>query len=355
MQMGRWFGYRPGYTHLCRVYAPATIVENFRTIALATEELRREFSRMCFLGKRPTEYGLRVREPRADLLVTAMNKMRRGESVRVHFAESLVSSLDIPKASVLENYRAFVDLLDAVEADLGVPIPGNKLVSGQKGSFHHRWEEVESTRVVEFLKRYRASANVCFQATSNGTTSDGATMIARFVESMNRKGELTEWTVAVIGSQMEGRAIPGREYKMVSRSIDKKKAASRPDQYVFQGVAMGQDEAIDLSRTEYDGAEAQHALYEQQDERASKAAFFRLHRPATRGLLLLYPIVPRGEDGPVPPLEAGAVIGVAVSFPSSAHDVGEEYVCNPKMLEELYGRDFAEDTVRDAAEEAQAI
>ncbi len=345
MQMGRWFGYRPGYAHLCRVYAPAAIVQNFRTIALATEELRREFSRMCFLNKRPTQYGLRVREPRADLLVTAMNKMRRGESVRVHFAESLVSSLDIPMNAADSNHRAFVKLVDAMEKEHGRPATGPTMVSGEKGSsYHYRWEGVDAEYVVEFLKRYRASVNVCFEE-----MSDGSTMIARFVESMIAKGELTEWTVALIGSsKMDRRAIEGRDYRAVNRNIDVDKAKVRANQHVFQSVAMGQDEAIDLTRTEYEQA---LSLYEQSQERASRAGFFRMMRPPERGLLLLYPIIPHRDDQNVSVSEP--VIGVAVSFPSSMNDAGQDYVCNPRMLAELYGADFADDAQRDANEEAQ--
>jgi len=344
MQMGRWFGYRPGYAHFCRVYAPAAVVQNFRTIALATEELRREFSRMCFLNKRPTQYGLRVREPRADLLVTAMNKMRRGESVRVHFAESLVSSLDIPVPAAADNHRAFVALVDHLEKEHGRPAPGPEMASGVKGSYHHRWEGVEAESVVEFLKLYRANVNVCFDA-----TSDGSTMIARFVESMNGKGELTEWTVALISSSaMEERAIADREYRALNRNIDQGKAKVRANQYVFQGVAMGQDEAIDLTAAQY--AEAL-ALHEQSEGRASKAGFFRLKRPPERGLLLLYPIIPRRDNVNIAvPLP---VIGVAVSFPSSTRDLGQDYVCNPRMLTELYGAEFADDAQRDENEETR--
>ncbi|MDB5809791.1 MAG: endonuclease [Betaproteobacteria bacterium] len=345
MQMGRWFGYRPGYAHLCRVYAPPAIVQNFRTIALATEELRREFSRMCFLNKRPTEYGLRVREPRADLLVTAMNKMRRGESVRVHFAESLVSSLDIPTAAAEANYSAFVRLVDAMEKESGQPVTGPTMVSGEKGSsYHYRWDAVDAEYVVEFLKRYRANVNVCFEE-----MNDGSTMISRFVESMNSKGELTGWTVALIGSsKMTRRAIDGREYRALNRNIDSDKATTRVNQHVFQSVAMGQDEAIDLTRTQYEEA---LSLYEQSEKRASKAGFFRMKRPPERGLLLLYPIIPRRDEEEL--RVAHPVIGVAVSLPSSTNDVGQDYVCNPRMLAELYGAEFADDSQRDAIEEAQ--
>ncbi|MBU2741307.1 Z1 domain-containing protein [Acidithiobacillus albertensis] len=42
MQMGRWFGYRPGYIDLCRLYTTGDLVEWFGHIADASEELREE-------------------------------------------------------------------------------------------------------------------------------------------------------------------------------------------------------------------------------------------------------------------------------------------------------------------------
>ncbi len=338
MQMGRWFGYRPGYAHLCRVYAPRVVVANFRRIALATEELRREFSRMCFLRKRPTEYGLRVREPRVDMLVTAMNKMRRGETVRVHFAESLASSLDIPHAAAPENHRAFVALVDRLESEHGIPAPASEMAGGEKGSYHHRWENVGSGAVTDFLKRYRATANVCFDG-----TADGSSMVARFIESMNRNGELGTWTVAIVGnSQKKNPAIAGRGYFTVNRNIDKGKSAARRNQHVFQGVAMGQDEAIDLNPEQYRKAVADAKLI---GDGRSRAAFYRINRPSERGLLLLYPIIPVLNDQEIAVPES--IIGVAVSFPSSDHDHGQDYVCNPRMMAELFGEQFAEDAERD--------
>lgn len=344
MQMGRWFGYRPGYAHLCRVFAPATVVQNFRKIALATEELRREFSRMCYLNKRPTEYGLRVREPRIDMLVTAMNKMRRGETVRVHFSESLVSSLDIPHAAAAQNYSSFAKLVGRLDREHKRIGGSPTMASGERGtSYHHRWEGVGSEAVLEFLREYRASANVCFAPDSGGVTR-----IAEYVRAMVGKGELGTWTVALVGtSRNERAAIPDTEYRIVRRNLDAGKQAVRKNQYTFQGVAMGQDEAIDLDEKEYADALAEA---ERSGDRRSRAAFYRLNRPATRGLLLLYPIIPVNPEGKDLDLE-NPVIGVAVSFPKSDRDEGQEYVCNPRMLAELFGEQFAEDVARDDEED----
>ena len=60
MQMGRWFGYRPGYLDLCRLYTSPDLINWFEHIADASEELREEFDFMAQTGLTPEQYGLRV-------------------------------------------------------------------------------------------------------------------------------------------------------------------------------------------------------------------------------------------------------------------------------------------------------
>ncbi|MEQ1673192.1 MAG: Z1 domain-containing protein, partial [Hyphomicrobium sp.] len=61
MQMGRWFGYRPGYLDLCRLYMTKELRDWFCHITEASEELRREFDHMALLNQTPKDYGLKVR------------------------------------------------------------------------------------------------------------------------------------------------------------------------------------------------------------------------------------------------------------------------------------------------------
>jgi predicted dehydrogenase len=42
MQMGRWFGYRPGYMDACRLFITAELQEWYQYVACATLELRRD-------------------------------------------------------------------------------------------------------------------------------------------------------------------------------------------------------------------------------------------------------------------------------------------------------------------------
>jgi hypothetical protein len=61
MQMGRWFGYRPDFEELCRIYMTEEASSWYAHISRVTEELREEFSRMEKAKMTPIDFGLCVR------------------------------------------------------------------------------------------------------------------------------------------------------------------------------------------------------------------------------------------------------------------------------------------------------
>ena len=83
MQMGRWFGYRPGYEDLCRVHLSEDSINWYAHISNASEELRQQIRQMRKDGLSPKDFGLYVKDHPDRLLVTAANKMRSGETVTV--------------------------------------------------------------------------------------------------------------------------------------------------------------------------------------------------------------------------------------------------------------------------------
>jgi hypothetical protein len=354
MQMGRWFGYRPGYAHLCRVFAPQSIIGNFRTIVLATEELRREFARMAFLHKTPTEYGLRVREPRGDLLVTALNRMRRGQTVRIHFAESLISGLEYRDEDLPQNYEAFQRLIADMNQARGQPRRVDANGASDPAGSTRIWDGVPVDCVLRFLGGYSAVNNACLDR----ATSTGKCLLQAYLETVHSHGDLDRWTVAVIGSQRGDRLVEGMDnaFRPVSRSrlmlegnrCEEPIVAGRVS---FKAVAMGQDEAIDLTLAQRESVDRQ---YLSDPSRLSRAELYRSHRPSTRGLLLLYPIVPttpvaakkHGKQSDYLWNGKAPLIGVAVSLPDSQHDMGCDYVCTRQKMRELFG-ELADDLERD--------
>ena len=83
MQMARWFGYRPSYEDLCRLYLPPRSVDHYDFVKEATEELRTEIKRMQLLGMTPRDFGLRVRHSPAIIQITSANKMRNATSLTI--------------------------------------------------------------------------------------------------------------------------------------------------------------------------------------------------------------------------------------------------------------------------------
>ena len=101
MQMGRWFGYRPGFEDLCRVYLSRDSINWYAHIADAADELTQQVKRMRRDGLSPKDFGLYVRSHPDSLLVTAANKMRSGEEITIEqsfsgvLIESYIVSTDV--------------------------------------------------------------------------------------------------------------------------------------------------------------------------------------------------------------------------------------------------------------------
>lgn len=75
MQMCRWFGYRPGYEDLCKLFITPESREWYTFISEAIEELYKELDLMSKLKKSPSEFGLKVREHPGALQITAEQKI----------------------------------------------------------------------------------------------------------------------------------------------------------------------------------------------------------------------------------------------------------------------------------------
>lgn len=82
LQMGRWFGYRPGYEDLFKVWMAEDTIDWYGYITDAINELKQELYKMKRQNLTPKEFGLKVRQAPGSLLITARNKMRTGTIVK---------------------------------------------------------------------------------------------------------------------------------------------------------------------------------------------------------------------------------------------------------------------------------
>jgi hypothetical protein len=363
MQMGRWFGYRPAYLDLCRLFTIRTLKNWYRHIALAEEELRREFDYMVAAGLTPANYGLRVRTHPDGMTVTALNKMSHGRTLELSWAGVLAQTTHLPKDpdSIAANLRATQTLL----SQLSKPIHG---AERQTRVWRGGWEAV--ARFAEGLQFPPASARASGE------------QLAKYIRKQANKSpsELTTWTVALISNAQtttdRHRDIGEFSVGMIERSpesqADKSFALRKAN--ILNPVDEGRDfdeEVFDQAWYDAIGGKPELSddmdwLREQIGHLASDVALaltlrwqegekpkirkpvkgettrangrvLRLLRPTDRGLLLIYPVMPpvevsADESQPAEPTgldpKGPPIIGVAFSFPASHTALGVEYRVN---------------------------
>jgi hypothetical protein len=343
MQMGRWFGYRPGYLDLCRLYTTSELVEWFGHIADAAEELREEFDLMAVSGATPREYGMKV-QSHPVLMVTSPLKMRTAKNLMLSFSGQLLETVSLFKSDkeLKINLEATKTLVEAMGKpnEVGPTRLRDGKVHNWKGGF--LWSNIPADFIVDFLLSYK---------TNREARKVVSPMLAEFVRSMVSIGELTRWTVALIGvdsSENLYEYSPIVRISMNKRSADKQ----RLDRYAIGRVLDPKDEAIDLDEAEWkaalkitrdarklDAARLQDAKEPELPNgpaiRKVRGGFEGFAGHPERGVLLIYTLNPEeaGIDLPkdLPPIAFG------ISFPCSDSGVKVEYKVDNLLWEQEYG------------------
>jgi hypothetical protein len=340
MQMGRWFGYRPGYLDVCRLYTTSDLQEWFGHIADAAAELREEFELMAASGATPREYGLKV-QSHPVLMVTSRLKMRTAETLLLSFSGSLVETVSLfrDRENLGHNLRATESFLSGLQSPQ--PIPLRTFGDSTSKWNGHVWEGVPGTKIADFMETYR---------TQPAAYKVNSPLIADFIRKMNAANALTGWTVVLLGGGA-GESVtlaPGATVSGIKRSAEK----STRDTYSIGRLISPRDETLDFSEEAWLAALklTQDAYTRDPEKSRAKSLPEEPNGPAIRrirgkgafgvpahperGLLLLYAIDPKlsdlAEDLPT-------VIGFAASFPASDTGVKVQYKVNNVFMELEYG------------------
>ena len=243
MQMGRWFGYRDGYIDTCRLYMEKDMSVNFKNIAVATQEMRDDFDEMFAKNTKPSEFGLKVKSFPGVLEVTSRNKFGSAVVGELSLNKTTLQAYQIDKSiDIIEkNYNVVLRFLN----ELGTPSQKAR----HKKVMPHLFWECKSDRIISFINDFKTS-----------TVRMPSNLVTSYIESQNKIGNITDWTVALINVK-QGKPIQkeipinGTCYKIgLSRRVDE-----APKDFLIYSVSnaalMGlAHESIDLSNTEFDNA-----------------------------------------------------------------------------------------------------
>ena len=191
LQMGRWFGYRPNYQDLFKIWMAAEAIDWYGYITRAANELKDEISKMKLANQTPMEFGLKVRQDPNSLIATARNKMRSAKPMTRPVSVS-GKLLETPRLKanrkILQNnedaVRAFINDLAVSEVSLD-----ESVTSG------YYWRNVKKDSIVQLLLDFESHPwHLAFQGRA-------------LSEYIDQKMGDEKWDVALV-TEGEGRPYP---------------------------------------------------------------------------------------------------------------------------------------------------
>lgn len=184
LQMGRWYGYRPYYEDLPRIWMTLEMSQHFHDMATIEAEFREQLDEYRAKGLKPLEAAIRIRSL-PKLQITAANKMRFAVTAEIDYGGARPQTIYFyrtDKTWLDRNAQAAKDLV----AGLGTP----KYHEGG----HCVWKGRPSSEIITFLKAYR------FHERSRELNQE---LLIQFINKRNAHGRLVTWNVVILGLDKE--------------------------------------------------------------------------------------------------------------------------------------------------------
>jgi len=309
MQMGRWFGYRPGFEDLCRVHLSRDSINWYSHIAEASEELIQQVKRMRRDGLSPKDFGLYVLSHPDSLLITASNKMRSGEEITVQqsfsgrLRESYIVSTD---ANV--NRANFTLLKRYWQEGFG----GKPADETPKGLI---FRDVAVEVIEDFLTRFET------HSAFSGQKSDVMTYLRR-ISDKYRFGD-----VLLISPPSGGEVDAPFVLRNQVRAMGKDQPNGTAWHLNKDRVASRGDEKLGL--TDLQKAEAEKLAARDEGSGAVSDAHYRMVR--NKPLLMLHSLAARDNE------TLGPIAAYGISFPYGDYLTTITVVANKVWLQQMQG------------------
>lgn len=332
MQMGRWFGYRDSYKHLCQIWMGESMFEWYRYISEATDDLRNQVKKMQNDKRTPNDFGLAVRSDMASLLVTARNKMRTAQDFTrtITFSGKVVETpyLHLNSSMLESNFTIvsnWVKNLRSKNYSFATNVPGLAKPD----------VPIMRNLPLSFIKDLLSSF-VVHSANAHFNTSD----LIQIISEGNPV--LDKWDVAIATTTVDaGRRIDflGEKIIPIERTFFVKK--DRKAIQISSRIRLG---SIDFAKSGLLESEAKKIV---EDWKNVSSKTIPEHEFFSSGikrnpLLIIYPISLNPENGDevaekVKREVPGVVVGLAIGIPKidGMPDIEFRYKMNKRKAEEL--------------------
>lgn len=310
MQMGRWFGYRPGFEDLCRVHLSEDSINWYSHIANASEELREQIRRMRRDGMSPKQFGLYVQSHPDRLLITAANKMRTGEKVvfNQNFTGTIKECTLLPVDSKVNTENEIL-IQEFWRSGFG-----RNTIETRKGWFI---PDVDIDRISAFVTQFKV------HAASDSLRSS----VLDYLHAISERFPLGD---VLLISKGDGNSS---EFRLGAQQRSAKDAKARGWQLSRYRLASRGDEKLGLSDEQI--AQAYEVAENDRNSKGKEPSDFHYRIVRNKPLLMIHILEPK--ETALEELRGQRVPAFGVSFPNGLFDTEIEVVANRVWVEQMYG------------------
>ncbi|MDO8495234.1 MAG: Z1 domain-containing protein [bacterium] len=182
LQMGRWFGYRPQYYDLTRIYVTRILADRFAELARIEEEFRADLKKYAEEPDPPTPLQLKpIIRVHPAMAITSRMKMGAGKSISMSFQNTRSETVALPvenKTWLQKNLRAAQALISHL----------TKSVKHIQNNGTYIWKDIPAAIVMEFLHDYEFSREAREVSRQN---------LINYIKRQNEHGELALWDIVL--------------------------------------------------------------------------------------------------------------------------------------------------------------
>lgn len=333
LQMGRWFGYRPGYLDCCKLFTTADTVESFDFSTSVIEDVEAQFSKMASKDKTPADFAIKVMNDPDVIKITRPSILKNALTVKWSYSDKLeqTTKFAIDKERIENAWNSFIKYF------------GKKTFTDYRSSL--QYFETDADEICDILRLPNSFLN----------PQHYEPLIA-FIKDVKNQGILNRWSVAVRNSG-QGKRIEDVE-KIFSFPVSPAVRRINPDNQnriaeVIEGgiftasgsssniITAGSDFAFALPEDEKNAAES--IFREKKKNKNYPEKIYRNRLDKNHGVLIIYPVdlkelenIPaiadyfrkKHIDSKIP------LLGYAVGIPDLGDDFEKEYFVQKGFLDQ---------------------
>ena len=198
LQMGRWFGYRPGYLDCCKLFITRDSMEKYDLVTRTIEELEVEFRKMEDKDRTPRNFVIRVKKHPGTLKITRPAILKDVVHVNWSYQDELVQTakFNIRKEKIEKVFSDF-------KKNIGTKFQFEPIFKNDKNNPSFLIAETDIESMIQVLKL------------ENNFEADICDSIVRFLELCKSKDKLKKWTIAI---KATGDANPSEAKGILSKA-----------------------------------------------------------------------------------------------------------------------------------------